>query len=435
MEDLQTPKAESATKSPLIFTIRILLAAMSAVGFLGWSYITLVVLAYAGRAAFFGPAGLLLLFGYSYLLFSLFFSVKNPSLKTLTAIGIGLNLPLVLASVYAVTHFEDKLNWSAFLPAAFVLVWFLLGLARWFTETGVSALKQIISIGLILLGILSALAAIRPLTVDPESEARRLSEAGGRVTTPDQAKQLFAEALDQARRIDNPHHRDHPLAVIAYNQAKAGLISDAEKTANECQADVGRPMAFNSIVRGQVEFGDLHGALLTAKTHDSGDVLFMALKEASIENAQAGRSDRATAIMRFAEQAADDSAFENLRRWSFSAVAMAQAQLGLHDEAISSARKTGAEYAPEQMAFVAMTEKKAGHLEHSRASIEEAIRGVKAVRNDQVSRDSTFYEIADHLAEAGMFDEARSVTDSIESATTRDIFLQSMEYKRARQQR
>jgi len=103
----------------------------------------------------------------------------------------------------------------------------------------------------------------------------------------------------------------------------------------------------------------------------------------------------------------------------------------LHDEALSSARKTGAEYAPEQMAFIAMTEKRAGYLEQSRASVQEAIRGVMSLRKDTVSRDNTLYELADHLSEAGLFDEARLVADSIQSNSTKEILFRSMEYARA----
>jgi hypothetical protein len=218
--------------------------------------------------------------------------------------------------------------------------------------------------------------------------------------------------------------------VLAYNQAKAGLIQDAEGTAGKCVSDGGRQVAFNSVVQGQLEFGDFPGAVETAKSYTNGEVLFMTLKEMSIAKAQAGEVERAKEIMRFLEETALDSSFTGLARWSFAYVAVAQAQLGFHDEALSSARKTGAEYAPEQMAMVAITEKQAGYREQSRASVEEAIRGVMVIRKDTSSRDATLYELANRLSDAGLFNEAYLVVDSIQSESTKGILIRRFDSAR-----
>lgn len=434
-----TASAIRPTKSPLatkfIVVLRVLLGAMSMAGLLGWAYLTLFALAWGGGAILVHPVVFFLLFGYVYLLLSPYLCFKNPPINTLTIIGGLLNLPPIVYFIYLVSHIEDKLQLAAFVPVAFVLVWFLLWLLRWFVARNVSTSKQILAIVIVLVGVIAGAAALKPLTTDPDSEARRLSAAGAQARNPDEAKRLFAKARDQANRIKNPYIREQPLSVIAYNQAKAGLIYDAEANANECESDGARKIAFNSIVRGQLESGDWRGAVMTAKSHEAGGVLFMALKENSVAKAQTGQIESAKEIMRFAEQTADDPAFESLRRWSFSAVAVAQAQLGLHDEALSSARKTGAEYAPEQLAFIAMTEKQAGYLEQSRASVQEAIRGVVALRKDTVSRDNTLYELAAHLSDGGLFDEARLVANSIQSISTKEILFRSMEYARARRPR
>src|SRR5260370_15596115 len=98
MNELKRGATVASTKSPLaarfVVPLRVLLAAMSMAGLLGWAYITLFVLAYYGRGVLVSPAAVMLLFGYVYLLLSLFPCFKNPSIKTLTIMGVALNLPL-----------------------------------------------------------------------------------------------------------------------------------------------------------------------------------------------------------------------------------------------------------------------------------------------------------------------------------------------------
>lgn len=425
--------ADSRFASKMILVLRALLATMSFAALLGWSYITLGAVAWGAivlPSIFLG-----ILFGYVYLLLSIYLSLKNPPIHTITELGVALNLVPVVYFIYVLLHIEDKLSRAAFVPMGFVFVWLLLLLFRWFTFRNVSPARQILTIFIVFASATVSLAALMPLTIDPYSEAARLSEAGARTRNPEEAKRLFAQAHKQANRIKNPYGREQPLGVVAYNQAKAGLIQDAEATANKCTSEGARKIAYNYIVRGQLESGDLRGAVVTAKSYDSGEALFMTLRDIAIARAQAGQTESAKEITRFAEQTAQDPAFESLARWSFAYLATAQAQLGLHDEALSSARKTGDEYAPEQMASIAITEKQAGYAEQSRASVQEAIRGVMALRKDISSRDSSLYELANRLSDSGLFDEARMVADSIQSESTRAFLFRSMDHARARSAR
>src|SRR5713101_3973309 len=191
MNEPEIGTAVPSTNSPLaakfVVPLRVLLAAMSMAGLLGWAYLTLFTLAYFGRVVLVSPAVFMLLFGYVYLLLSLYPCFKNPSIKTLTIMGVALNLPPVAYFIYLVSHIEDKLDRNALVPVAFVLAWFLLWLARWFVAKSVSPLKQIIAVVVVIASVLSGAAAIRPLTTDPNNEARRMSEAGAQARNPDEA--------------------------------------------------------------------------------------------------------------------------------------------------------------------------------------------------------------------------------------------------------
>ena len=422
--------ATSSILAQFTIPLRILLAVACVCGLIGWAYVTLFVFAWGGRTTLYSPVVLILLFGDFYLLLSFYRSLKISSFKSFTITGAILNLPVVVYAVYLFSHIEDKLQLPALVPLFFLIVWLLLWLTRWSSERNISNAKQVLTITAICVCVVGGAFWIGAHAKDPSTEAHKLSELAVQAGNADEARQLFARAKDQASRIKNPYIREEPLQVIAYNQAKAGLVTDAEVTANECVSDSARKMAFNAIVRGQVDHGDWNGAVVSAKAHDAGSVLFMALKEHCFANAEAGNIDKAKEIMRFAEQAASDPAFKDLRRWSFGYVALVQAKLGLHDEALSSAKKTGAEYAPEHFALVALTEKQAGYFENSGASIHEAIDAVKALRSDTASRDHTFYELAGQIAEWGMLDEAVLVGESIQSANTKDILFRSIEYKR-----
>lgn len=423
--------AISRLADQLTFLSRVLLAVACVVGALGWSYLTLFVLAWGRQSPLYSLVILILLLGDVYLGLSFYRAIKLPSFKTLTVTGLLLNLPVLAYTLFVFSNIEDRLHLQALAPLVFLTIWLFLWLAYWFASSPTSRVAQFVTLGTVVVCLIAGSAAIKLQAIDPTEEARRLSVAAVQAGNSDEARRLFTKAKDQAARIENPYRRDEPLVLIAFYQAKAGFITDALETANQTSNDSGRTMALNSVVRGQVEYGDWSGAVDTAKAHDAGGVLFMAFKDLSITYAEAGKSDEETKLMRFAERTADDAAFEDLRRWSFGYVATMQARLGLHDEALASARKTGIEYAPEHLGFVAIAENQSGYLEHSRASLLEAIDAVKALREEGVSRDSTLSELADRFAESGLYDEARLIAESIHSQSTKEILFRSMEYKRA----
>jgi len=407
---------------------------MSISGLVYWAYGTLVVFAWVGVSAIFlPPTSSLLLFGYVYLLASVYFSVKTGSVRALSTAGIILNLPLVGFFIYAVSHIEDRLHPASLVPLAFVLAWFLLWISRWFVAKDISVTKQIFGLMLLLAVLGAGAITIWPLTVAPQPEAERLGLAGAQAPNSSEARRFFEQALKQANRIRNPFKKERPLQRIAYYQAKANLFDDAESTALACASDTGRTVAFNAIVRAQVENGDLNQAVRTTKSHGTGNVLFMALREAAVFEAETGQSAKANELIRFADQTANDPIFENLRRWSFAEIAIAQAQLGLHEEALISLNKTGDEYAPAHLITIAITEKEAGFFERSRASIQEAIRRVLLLRKTDNDRDHTLFEFAHSLSAARCFEEAKLLSNAVHSNTTREMLFRSISEAEARQ--
>ena len=278
----------------------------------------------------------------------------------------------------------------------------------------------------IVAGIGLIAARIWPLTTDPEAEAERLSVAALHATNPDDRKRLFDQAIEQAHRIKNPYARDQPLSLIVSYQAKANRVEDAEVTASMCASESCLQMAYNEIVRAQVETGHLAGAVSSARAHNSGEVLFMALRDTSVTKAKAGESAKARELVQFAEKLAVDPSFRSNREGTFGSIAVAQAQQGMHEEALSSARKASDSYASTHLILVAMTEKEAGYIDQSRASIQEAISDVMASRKTDGDRDHTLYELSQKLATAGFFEEAKVVANTIRFFSTRQLALKSI---------
>ena len=128
-----TASAIRSTKSPpatkFIVVLRVLLGAMSMAGLLGWSYLTLFVLGLGGRAILVHPIMFFYLFGYVYLLLSLYPCFKKPSIKTLFIMGLVLNVFPAVLFIYWVLNVVDYLTPGAFVPLAYILVWTLLWIA------------------------------------------------------------------------------------------------------------------------------------------------------------------------------------------------------------------------------------------------------------------------------------------------------------------
>jgi hypothetical protein len=137
---------KSSVAAKLVLPLRILLGAMSLAGLLGWSYAILVVVAYYGKYLLSSPASLGILLPCIYLFLTLYSCIKTLAIKTLTVLGAVLNAPLLALFLYSLWEITDYLNLAAFVPAAYILVWTFLLIARWFADYQLSGRQRAITV-------------------------------------------------------------------------------------------------------------------------------------------------------------------------------------------------------------------------------------------------------------------------------------------------
>jgi hypothetical protein len=430
LNDSNAVSKQSRSEAKLILPFRALLALISLVGLLGWSYGILVVIAYTGKRGLVSPAAVMLLFGYVYLLLSLYSSFRKPSLKTLSIMGVMLNAPLVAVFIYALMHVERKLAPGAFVPVAYVLTWTGLWVGRWFVDHQISARRQVATIALGGAGVLLGAVFVWPLTIDHEFEAYRFIQAAFN-ESPLNTYSNFEEALRHAEQIRQPSQRTALLQQIAVAQAHRRLHEDSSntiKTYLEKGLDPSdREDLLNSIVMAQIDNRDYERALTTARIlNSSGRFSVQRLTLRAISTANAGKTHEARQILETAMILANEQVGTN-QAFSFMNLAEAHSKIGFHDDALKWAQKVGPEHIFARLGSNGVNEAEAGYKDsarHTMQVIEETLDTSvrKCLRHPRSEdKDYCLSKLVDKLGNNRFFRLARATAAKMSSISSKDL--------------
>ena len=425
------PETEPSFPASLLAPLRMLLATMCVGGLLGWSYVILFSLAYYGKAVFSSPFALLLLFPYAYLLLTLYFCFKPPSIKTLAIVGAILNTPLVLIFAYWVWRREDNLHINAFIPIAYVLVWFLLGTTRWLVEKRISGRGQAITFG-VAAAILSLGAVIAwPMMINHRSESQKYlyTAVNGE---PSDAKANFDASLQHALLIRREYERRSFLEEIAIAQARHRLYDDSANTIKTyLEKDLDqrdRDELMRSIVRAQITNKDYGAALTTARPlNSSGTFSVQSLTLEAVAAGKAGRMQEARQIIATAITLANEQTSADMQNYSFGHIADAQAQLGEHDAALATAHRVNEKNLIVLLGSMGRNEAEAGYKESARDTLQVIYTTVAesaskcGSKKTSLERDQCLLTLVEVLGDDRFFNLATSVARSINSISTRDL--------------
>jgi len=410
--------------------LRILLAAMSVAGLLGWSFIVLVSLAYYGKGVLASLALPVIVFGYAYLLLSLYSCIKTPSVKTLSIMGVILNAPMVAAFIYSLAHVERQLRPGALIPVAYVLAWTGLWLGRWFVDHQISGRRQVATIALGGAGLLLGAVFVWPLTIDHEFEAYRFLQAAFS-ESPLNAQSSLEQALRYAKQIRQPSQRTAVLQQIAVAQARRRLYEDSSNTI-KIYLEKGldrRDMEdlLTSIVMAQIENKDYERALTTARIlNDSGRFSVQRLTLQAISTANAGRTHEARQILEAATTLANEQQVGTRQTSSFMHLAEAHSKIGFHDDALKWAQKVGPEHIFATLGSNGVNEAEAGYKDSARHTlqvIEETLD--TSVRNclqhpTSEKKDLCLSKLVDKLGDHRFFHLARATASKINGISLKD---------------
>jgi hypothetical protein len=426
---LPSPKPPLAVS--FVHPLRVLLALMSIVGLLSWSYNVLFVVAYYGKGVFASPAAALFFVPYAYLLTSLYFCVRKPSIKTLSIMGLVLNAPLVAIFIYWLSHIEDYLPLNALVPVAYILVWFFLWLAYWFVDHEISARTQAVTIAIVSGGLLLGAALVWPLMIDHESQARNFLQAAVN-GSPGEARTNFAESLQHTTRIRRFFNRSQMLQQIAIAQAQRKLYDDSSTTLKSYLEngfeERDKEQLLTSIVMAQLKNKDYEIALATARTLNSYMTLqiqYFGLE--AVSKAQEGKDDEARQILNVATTLANEQKVASLQKIAFMHIAEAQAKIGWHDGALDSARRAGPENSFALLGSIGVNEAEAGHKESARQTmrvIDEMLgSAVDKCLNygTETESDRCLLKLVNELGDDRFFHLARSAASKISSISERDL--------------
>jgi tetratricopeptide (TPR) repeat protein len=410
--------------------VRGLLMLMTVGALFLWSYGSLLLIAWGGRAILMTPGVLALLFGYVYLLLSLYACFRKPSLKGLSVMAVLLNLPLAAFFIYSVSHYEDHLKLGTLVLPAFMLAWVFLCLTRWFLDsrisTGVQVITYTVATGLMLFGAVK----IWPHMVDHESEALTVMRAAMASNGP-LARAGFSEALRHASSISNKSRRSQVLQNIATSQARLGLYDDSTETIKlyletdpEGQE---KERLLSSIVMAQIDNKDYEAALATARKLDSYAVLqiqYFGFK--AIDKAKEGHEEEARRIIDTAIALANEQKVPSTQTMQFMQIADALAKMGWHDAALASAQRSGTENSFILLGSIAVNEAKAGNTAPARQTmrviqqtLELALKSCRS-RKGVEERDQCLSRLVDELDDARFFNLGRSAARSISSTSKRE---------------
>ena len=397
---------------------------------LGWAYETLFALGWSGGAILLHPAVFILLFGYVYLLLSLFVCFKNPSIKTLSIICVVLNLPLAALFIYWASHIQDYLAPQHFVPLAYILVWTFLTITRWFVDNRISALGQAVAITLVAAVLLLVASTVWPLTIDHESEARRFMQAAAGSNLAE-ARANFSEALQHATRIRDQFQRSVFLRQIVIAQADRRLYDDSTETIETYLADLhqrDKEELLLSIVRKQISNKDYGTAIATAKNLNSYAVLqIQDLGSEAVSQAKQGKVEEARQILATAITLANSQEVASTQTTQFMHIAEAQAKIGWHDGAMDSARRAGTGRTFAILGSIGANEAETGNKESARQTIQVIhetfeIAVNKCLHHGTVEvRDRCLSKLVIELGDDRFFYLARSAAGKITSISERDL--------------
>ena len=423
--------SEPSSASDLESALRVLLAAISVIGLIYWSYLTLFVTAYYGIGSLASPYTVLLLFPFAYLLVSLFSSIKPPSIRTHTILTIVLNAPLVAFFIYSISAIEDYLRVTAFVPVIYVLAWSCIWLVRWFARNHTSVARQAITVGLLGAALTFGAVEVWPLMINHEAEAQRfLQEAVN--GNPHEARENFAESRQHARLIHNEFGRREFLRQIAVAQANLRLYDDSSETIRvyiaEGPESRDKDQLLHQVVMSQVKNRDYNLALATAQNlEDSGSLQIQYLSLEAIAKSKAGNKDEARQILDVAITLADGQ-LERGQKFAFINIAEAQAEIGWHEAAVASARKSGTENWFGLLASIGIKEAEAGFKDSARdtmklieSTVENRVTACRRLKGDQTDR--CLFELVEELGDRRFFNLATSVALKIDSLAQRDYAL------------
>lgn len=427
----ENPYFKLPLAASFVFPLRVLLGVMSIVGLLGWSYIVLFALAYYGKGVFASPAAVLFLVPYAHLLTSLYFSIKKPSLKTLSILGIVLNAPLVAVFIYWLSHIEDYLGLNALVPVAYVLVWLFLWLTRWFVDHQIPARTQAVTIAIVGGGLLLGAALVWPLLIDHESEARNFLQAAVN-GNPDEARKNFAASLHHTNQVRRSLSKNQLLQQIAVAQAHRKFYDDSSTTLKRYvengSEERDKEQLVTSIVMAQIKNRDYETALATARTLGSYMTLqIQYLTLEAVAKAQVGKHDEAKQILNVAITLANEQKVETVQKMAFMHIAEAQAKIGWHDGALDAARRAGPENLFALLGSIGVNEAEAGHKESARQTmrvIDELLRSAvdTCLRNGtEPDRDRCLLKLVNELGDHRFFHLARSAAGKISAIPERDL--------------
>lgn len=427
--------ANSSVAAQLVLPLRILLGAMCIAGLLGWSYSVLVVVGYYGKGVFRSPESLVILLPFIYLLLTLYSCLKRLSIKTLTILAVVLNAPLLALFFYWLSHIEDYLKLTAFVPVAYILGWTFILIARWFADYQPSARKRAITIFSLACVLLLGAVKVFPLIVDHESGARNFLRAAihGR---PNETRVNFAKSLRHATLIRNKYVRVQLIQQIALAQATRKLYDDSSATQaylnNEASASDENWLA-TALVRAQLKNRDYDLALATARPlNSSGRFQVQYLTLEAEARAQEGALEEARQILQTAIILASEQPNEIIRKQAFMFIAQAQSKIGWHDGAMESVHKYGHKYSIALLGSIAANENKAGHHEAAQqtlqvfyATVNEAIRNCLQRRTVE-EKDKCLLELVDELGDDRFFRLARTAATRIVSISKKDLAYRSI---------
>jgi len=400
-------------------------------GLLGWTYLTLFVLAWGGRAILVHQAVFFYLFGYVYFLLSLYPCFKKPSIKALSIMGLVLNVPMAVLFIYWVSHLVDYLTPGAFVPLAYILVWTFLWIARWFVDRNISARSQAVTMTLVAGVLVLGAATVWPLTIDHESEARRFLQAA--VTdNAMEARANFSEALRHATHIRNDADKIQFLQQIAMAQAQLRLYDESSDTIKtylgNSLEEHDKEYLLTSIVRTQVKNKDYEIALATAKVMNAaGRFQVQSLTLEAVSTAKEGKAEEARQILDTAITLANEQKDMSKHTMAFMHIAEAQAKIGWHDGALNSAPRAGTENLFAILGMIGANEAEAGYKESARQTMQViyetlGIAVEKCLSHRTVERrDRCQSKLVIELGDYGFFHLARSTATQISSISERDL--------------
>jgi hypothetical protein len=417
-----------------VLPLRILLGAMSLAGLLGWSYAILVVVAYYGKYLLSSPASLGILLPCIYLFLTLYSCIKTLAIKTLTVLGAVLNAPLLALFLYSLWEITDYLNLAAFVPAAYILVWTFLLIARWFADYQLSGRQRAITVSSLAGVLLLGAVAVFPLTVDHESKAQNYFQAAIH-GSHNETRANFAESLRHATLIGRKYERVQLIQQIALAQATHRLYDDSNTTRsylnNDANAGDGDWLT-SALVRVQLKNRDYELALATARPLNSSgrfQIQYLALEaEAS---AREGELEEARQILKTAITLASEQPNENTQKYAFMFIAEAQSKIGWHDGAIESAQRYGRENSIALLGSIGVNEAEAGHNEAAQrtlqliyATVNEAIGNCLQRRAEE--KDQCLLELVEKLGDDRLFHLARTAATRMISISKRDLAYRSI---------